>query len=112
MTQDTGHHRAYQKFKFKDDTLRAIAQAADICREYESRGRVLTLRGLYYQHVARGLIENTDASYNRLKSIVADGRLAGLISWTAIEDLGRNLKGYQTWDVFPNHRHWTHWVHR
>ena len=23
-----------------------------------------------------------------------------------------NWKGYQTWDVFPNHRHWTHWVHR
>ena len=93
-----GTRRCYVPKNFREDALKAIAQADKICSEYEAKGRPLTLRGLYYQHVARGLIENTDQSYSRLKNLVSDGRLAGLLSWTAIEDLGRQLKGLQTWD--------------
>jgi hypothetical protein len=94
-----GTFRAYgPPIKFREETLRLIAQASSICAEYEAKGRPLTLRGLYYQHVARGLIENTDRSYNRLKGVVTDGRMAGLISWTAIEDLGRQLMGHTTWE--------------
>ena len=36
--------------------------------------------------VAEDRIENTVRSYKRLGSIVNDGRLAGLIDWSAIED--------------------------
>lgn len=104
MSKLVGTFRAYGPPRnMREETLRAIVQAAAICEEYESRGRPLTLRGLYYQHVARGLIENSDPSYNRLKHLVSEGRLAGLISWTAIEDLGRNLRGYPTWED-PEHR--------
>lgn len=100
MTGPVGTFRAYgPPFNFREETLRRIAQASKICEEYEAKGRPLTLRGLFYQHVARKLIDNNDREYDRLKSIVGDGRLAGLISWTAIEDLGRNLKGFHTWET-------------
>jgi hypothetical protein len=84
---------AYTTKKFSQATLDTIHQANQIIRRYEAQGLVLTLRQLYYQFVARGLMPNSDASYNRLGTIVSDGRLAGLISWAAIEDRTRFLRG-------------------
>jgi len=79
--------------KFSPESELVIAQSDQIISEYERQGFSLTLRQLFYQHVARGYIENSTASYNRLGNIMSDARLAGLISWTAIEDRGRNLRG-------------------
>lgn len=50
----------------------------------------MTLRQLYYQFVSKALIPNSDREYKRLGRIVTDARYAGLISWTSIEDAGRN----------------------
>jgi hypothetical protein len=88
-----GHFVAYQPKKFRQDALDLIAAANKIIDEY--RGAI-TLRQLYYQFVARGLLENKVENYNRLGALISDGRMAGLVSWTAIEDRGRNLLGYET----------------
>ena len=66
---------------FHTSTFRVIEQANDIISEYDEQGFTLTLRQLYYQFVARGLIENTKAEYKRLGAVVNNGRLAGLIDW-------------------------------
>lgn len=94
--ENRGHYVCYVPRKFSADSLAMIEAANKIIHEYESKGMPLTLRQLYYQHVARGLITNEVASYNRLGSLINDGRLAGLVSWTAIEDRGRNLMGLNT----------------
>ena len=49
--------------------------------------------------MARDLIENSQASYNRLGNLISDARLAGLISWDAIEDRTRNLMGLSTYNT-------------
>lgn len=90
---DQGHYRCYAPKNFREEDLRLLGQANAIIAEYEAQGLVLTVRQLYYQHVARGLIENRVENYSRLARLLSDGRLAGLVSWTAIEDRGRNLKG-------------------
>lgn len=77
---------AYKSFSFKPETQLIIQQANEIIEDYNRQGYTLTLRQLYYQFVAKGLIENTMNSYKRLGSIVTDGRYAGEISWTSIED--------------------------
>lgn len=87
----------YEDLNFKPDTLAVIEQAEAICREYEAQGYELTLRQLYYQFVARGLIPNTDKSYKRLGSIVDNGRMAGMIDWKHIVDRTRNLRGTSHW---------------
>lgn len=87
----------YIKKDFRPDTLKVITQAAAIIKSYEGKGLSLTLRQLYYQFVARDLLENTKESYNRLGNIISDARLAGLISWHAIEDRVRNLRGRTFW---------------
>lgn len=98
---DKGHFRAYESIKFRADALAMIDQANSIIAEYEPAGYSLTLRQLYYQFVSRDLFPNSEASYNKLKSLVSKGRMAGLISWTAIEDRGRNLMGLRTY-THPN----------
>ena len=77
---------------FRDSSLLVIEQANQIIADYQAQGFSLTLRQLYYQFVARDMIANTQQSYDRLGSIINDGRLAGLIDWDAIEDRTRNVQ--------------------
>lgn len=87
----------YIERKFSQRSLETIDVANDIINEYRADGFILTLRQLYYQFVARGLIENTLRSYKRLGSVVNDARLAGLVDWSAIEDRTRNLVENPHW---------------
>lgn len=77
---------------FRQDSLDIIAQANAIIEEMQAQGYTLTVRQLYYQFVARDLIENKQSNYKRLASIIDNGRKAGLIDWDAIEDRTRNLQ--------------------
>lgn len=80
----------------REDALVMMGQANEIIAEYEKQGLDLTLRQMYYQFVARGIFANTIKNYNKLGSVVSDGRMMGLISWTAIGDRTRNLVGLKT----------------
>ena len=82
---------AFVEKKLRWTSLARIDQANQIIEEYQADGYTLTLRQLYYQFVARDLLENTQQNYKRLGNIISNGRLAGLIDWNAIEDRTRNL---------------------
>jgi hypothetical protein len=97
MTEDRGTYRCYEEKNFGPDRLALIGQANKIIGEYEAQGLSLTLRQLYYQFVARDILANTDRSYSKLQSVISEGRMAGLVSWTAIEDRTRNLMGHRTY---------------
>lgn len=57
-----------------------------IVQEYADQGYRLTLRQLYYQLVARQVIDNKVSEYTRLSRILVQGRMAGVVDWDAIED--------------------------
>lgn len=78
--------------------IATISQANEILETYAAQGYDLTLRQLYYQFVARGLIANKDTEYKRLGNIVNEARLAGLIDWDHITDRTRNLRQNAHWD--------------
>lgn len=88
----------YVPKKFAPKSLQTIVMANRILEEYAADGYELTLRQLYYQFVARDLIENTQKSYKLLGKVVNDGRLAGLIDWKAIIDRTRNLEKNPHWE--------------
>jgi len=88
----------YQTFNFRDNTVALIGQAEEIITEYMAEGYELTLRQLYYQFVARGIIANKDSEYKRLGSIVNDARLAGLLDWKAIVDRTRKIQINSHWE--------------
>lgn len=81
----------YRKYRPQAGARVVIDQANLIIAEAEADGwSSMTLRQLYYQFVSRGFIPNQVNEYKRLGRIVTDARYGGLISWTAIEDAGRN----------------------
>lgn len=94
---DEGTYIQYVARDFSAATLKIIGQANAIIASYEEQGLVLTLRQLYYQFISRGLMPNSDRSYSQLGRTINRGRLAGQISWTAIEDRTRNLMGLRTY---------------
>ena len=88
---------AYIQRNFKDTTLETIDRANEIIEDYAAQGFMLTLRQLYYQFVSRDWLANTQRNYKNLGGIINDGRLAGLIDWSAIEDRTRNLESNPHW---------------
>lgn len=89
----------YQQKNFGSRTLDLIGKCDEIVNEYATQGYELTVRQLYYQLVSRDIIANKQTEYKRLVGIVNDARLAGLLDWSRIVDLTRELRGLS---------HWTH----
>lgn len=82
---------AYRKHRFQGSSAAVVDQANLIINEAAADGwSSMTLRQLYYQFVARGFIPNAVQEYKRLGRIITDARYCGVVSWTAIEDAGRN----------------------
>lgn len=88
----------YINKNFSGKSQGLIVKASEIIEEYRDQGFSLTLRQLYYQFVARDLVENTQRSYKRLGDVLNNARLAGYIDWNAIVDRTRNLKAVPHWD--------------
>lgn len=107
---------AYLTKNFRAETLAIIAKANTVIADYMRQGFKLTLRQLYYQFIAKDLLphswidaeynakhglpadtKNTMKNYKHLGDIINDGRLAGQIDWTAIEDRTRNLQTHSSW---------------
>lgn len=88
----------FEDYNPSSGTQLLIAHANVIIESYQAQGYTLTLRQLYYQFVARDLIENTPQSYKNLGAIIGRARKAGLIDWDAIEDRTRGLAGVPHWE--------------
>jgi hypothetical protein len=89
---------AFQEKRFGADAMSMIKTINGILETYEAQGFDLSLRQLYYQLVARALIENTERSYKNIGNLVSDARLAGLIDWDMIKDRGREMTKNPHWE--------------
>ena len=74
-----------------------INKIDNIISEYSAKGIQLTVRQCYYQCVSRGIMHNNSASYTKISELIADGRLAGLLDWDAIEDRTRYTRENSHW---------------
>lgn len=90
--------QAYKDDRISSSVRALIDQINGIVTEYQRQGYMLTVRQLYYQLVSRAVVENTLQSYKRVASNINDGRLAGLIDWSAIEDRTRDIVVRNRWD--------------
>lgn len=102
----------YEKWNPRAATKVVINQANSILNEYAQQGFDLTLRQLYYQFVARGLIANRQEEYNKLGQTINKARLAGMIDWDHIEDRTRELESLNHFrdpaHVIQSSLHWFH----
>lgn len=88
----------YQDTNFTAVSLALIQKMNTIVAEYTRAGYRLTARQLYYQLVARAVVENTERSYKRVTNLVNDAKLAGMMDWEAIEDRTRAFIRRSRWD--------------
>jgi len=93
---------SYIDKSFRRDKLQLIDKINEVIRNYIAQGYSLTLRQVYYQLVARAIIENNEKSYKNVGNLISDARLAGLIDWNSIEDRTRNMRGNSHWST-PGH---------
>lgn len=90
--------QTYIEKSFSKVNTALIGTMNAIVREYVDAGYRLTVRQLYYQLVARAVVENTEKSYKRITSLVNDAKLAGLMDWEAIEDRTREFIRRTRWE--------------
>lgn len=86
----------YKEQRFSKHNERLISLANGIIEDMQSQGYQLTLRQLHYQFVSQhpDIYINTQAQYKRLGSLMSNARLAGRVSWTAINDNHREFKAW------------------
>lgn len=89
--------QCYVEKNFNAETRKLITFVDMMIEDYQAQGFTLSVRQLYYQLVAKGMIPNTDQSYKRIASILNDARMAGLIDWDAIEDRNRDIEVRSRW---------------
>lgn len=95
---ENGTFIAYERWNPSKATVDIVAKCNTVIGEYESKGYRLTVRQIHYQGVSRGWWPNTDTQYQSLIGILRNARMAGMVSWTAIEDRGRSLMGHRTFE--------------
>lgn len=88
---------AFIKKRFNRKSLAIIEKVNGVIDSHQKQGYTLTLRQIYYQLVAKGIVPNTHKEYKNLGNILKDARLAGLVSWRAMEDRTRNLAKLSSW---------------
>lgn len=78
-------------------TVATIRNANAICAQYQAQGLDITLRQLYYQFVARGLLANTEQNYKSLSATLSKARWQGLMDWNYLVDRTRGLVSLSHW---------------
>jgi len=93
--EDHMSFKRYRTTNFRPASAARIVEINEILEEYE--GQKLTARQVYYQCVARGLLENNVNNYKNLTNLLTDARYAGLVDWDVIEDRGREPSTPSEW---------------
>jgi len=73
-----------------------VEHSITIAEEYRRQGLNLTLRQLYYQHVARGLTGSGQKVYNRLGAALTKARYDGRFPVEWLCDRGRSVESSQS----------------
>ena len=89
---------AFIDYRPRAPGLAMLETVNEIIDEYQAQDLRMTLRQLYYQLVARGIIPNHAKEYKKLIDLMSKARKGGHVDWTSIEDRTRNLEVTPTWD--------------
>jgi hypothetical protein len=78
---------------FNKKSMGLITALGPLTEEYMNKGWKMTTRHAYYKLVSLNLIQNTEKSYNSVKTLIDNAKQAGLLDWAAFEDKQRVVKG-------------------
>ena len=81
--------KKYIEINFRKNRRKLLDKIISIADEYMAKKYRITVRQMFYQLVARGIVDNTESAYGKTSDILKDGRLTGEIDWQLIVDRGR-----------------------
>lgn len=90
---------SFRRIKLGNNNKALLARINGIISEYQAAGYKLTLRQLYYQLVSRDVIPNKVTEYQKLSKILTEGRMAGVVDWSAIVDRLRVPSKPSSWNT-------------
>lgn len=88
----------FRKVRLNNANKQKLELVNNIISEYQAQGYTLTLRQLYYQLVSRDYIPNKASEYGKLSVLLKEGRMGGIVDWSAIEDRLRQPSRPPSWD--------------
>ena len=89
----------YKDWRPQKKTLTMLEKLIKVIEDYKARGFYpVSLRQIYYQAVAHGLISNSQKSYDSMERNMVQARLAGILDWNDIEDRNRILRSKNHWN--------------
>lgn len=88
----------FREFRLSKANKERLALINEIIEEYKAEGYTLTLRQLYYQLVSRDVVANKQEEYTKLSKLLKEGRMSGVVDWSAIEDRLRQIRRSPTWE--------------
>jgi hypothetical protein len=74
----------------------------EVAREVLTANHPMTVRQVYYQLVARQVIENTRTQYQAVSNLLVDARKQGVIPWEWVEDRLRRPRVVSMWASLAN----------
>lgn len=89
----------YREVKLSEDNKKRLKVINQIIEEYQKQSLILTLRQLYYQLVSRAVIMNKQSEYTKLSILLREGRMGGIVDWSAIEDRLRVPEKPSSWNT-------------
>jgi len=95
MATDDGC-RKYQDIPMRPAKLELIGWVRGVVEAYGRQGMNVSVRQVYYRAVATGYMPSSGRTYNQIQGALRDGRMAGLVPWTMVEDRNRGLRGLRT----------------
>jgi hypothetical protein len=88
--------------KYRNKTLKIIGQVQKLITKH--RGRKLTLRQIFYQLVAKKIIQNNLHAYKNLSYLIAKARKSGDLPWDVMRNHTRFVIKENSW---PNYKDFT-----
>jgi len=83
------------------DWKRVLDVVDEILEFFESEGVKPTVRTIFYQLVARGVLPLTRSRYKQLSRKLVEARMKGRYSWDFVEDKVRSVIGF-LYDLYPS----------
>lgn len=77
----------------------------DVAIEVLRANRPMTVRQVYYQLVARQVIDNSRSAYKSVSTLLVDARKEGTIPWEWVEDRLRRPRTVSMWDNLADFAH-------
>ena len=88
----------YVDKRFQQKSLERIEAVNSILTEYEAQGYQMTIRQLFYQMVSRKITPFDNREYDKLITLIANGRNSGYIDWGQIVDRSRDAYQVKMFD--------------